>query len=71
MCFRPGDVEAPIICPECNNRIPIVAGFRPKTCSKCGADLPEPGAAPAVGSPKPPAAPGAPQAPAAPKAPGA
>lgn len=40
MCFRPGDVAKPIICPECGNRVPIVAGFRPKECPKCHAELP-------------------------------
>lgn len=65
MCFRPGNVEAPIVCPTCNNRVPIVSGFRPKACPLCGNDLPGENAQPPAVPPA--AAPIA--APAAPKPP--
>lgn len=73
MCFRPGDVAKPIICPNCDNRVPIVAGFRPEKCPKCGEPLPTEAQQPAgpTAAAAPSASPQAPAAPGAPKAPGA
>ena len=61
MCFRPGNVEAPVICSNCNNRVPVVSGFKPKTCPQCGADLAQKEAPPIAVPAAPPATAGAPK----------
>lgn len=72
MCFRPAEVTAPQVCPECGKEFAVIAGIKQEKCPFCGADMPlddEP--APAPGAPSAPAAPGAPSAPAVPGAPSA
>lgn len=68
MCFRPGEVDTVLSCPNCGQMNASIA----TTCIKCGAPLGE-GSAAADAAPGAPAAPSAPSAPNpdAPKAPGA
>lgn len=68
MCFRPAEVTAPQVCPQCGKEIAVIAGIRQEKCPFCGADMPKEDP-PASSSPDAPTAPGASSAPTAPKAP--
>lgn len=72
MCFRPAEVQAPQVCPECGKEFAVIAGILQEKCPFCGAEMPKeeavsPAAAPT--SPAAPSAPAAPQVPGAPKTP--
>ena len=76
MCFRPAEVAAPQVCPECGKEFAVIAGIMQKECPFCGAPMPESGqGVPAPAAPSAPgmpsATPGMPGTPSAPKAPGA
>ena len=69
MCFRPTEISAPQICPQCGKKIQVLDGVKQALCPFCKAPMddtqsgaPE-AAAPGIGAPKPPAAPGAAGAP--------
>lgn len=67
MCFRPAEVQAPQVCPECGKEFAVIAGIRQEKCPFCGADMPSEEMAPpmpaAPASPSIPSAPGTPSAP--------
>ncbi len=66
MCFRPGELDIPKICPECKTMNDKDA----TVCKECGAVLPDELNTPMMPDmPAPPGAPGAPAVPGAPSAP--
>ena len=41
MCFRPGGVAKPTICPNCGKKLAAIGGVKQKICPFCKTPLPE------------------------------
>jgi len=61
MCFRPTEISAPQICPNCGKKLQVMDGVIQAACPFCKTPLDAP--APAVAAPKPEGAPGGVKAP--------